>query len=153
MHSNSGLFTQTMPSCKGQQLKMRRWFSFNVFSRASSPRNFSVFVSLEEKEGASNPWDVSAQEESSHEIPKRKYARQVPQNSVWAWSGGRKAYTELTGIRKINFGPLLWQQEFFRFSHSTRQEDVFRVERRESCKVKQEYRSSQNDKAKETHGF
>lgn len=46
------------------------------------------------------------------------------QNSVWAWSGGRKAYTELTEVRKINFGPLLRQQGFFRFSHSTRQQEV-----------------------------
>lgn len=125
MHSNSGLFNQRMPSCKGQQLKMKgRCFSFKVLSRASFPRNCLVFVSLEEKEGARNPWDVSVGEESSHEIPKSKYARQVCQNSVWAWSGGRKAYIELTGVRKINFGPLLWQQGFFRFSHSTRQEEV-----------------------------
>lgn len=54
-----------------------RWFSFKVLSRASSPRNFLVFVSLEEKEGANNPWDVSVREESSPKIPKNKYASQV----------------------------------------------------------------------------
>lgn len=105
MHSNSGLFNQRRPSCKGQRLKMKgRWFSFKDLSRASSPRNFLVFIPMEEKERASNLWDVSVQEESSHKIPKSKGARQVYQSSVCSWSGGRKAYTELTGIEKSTLG-------------------------------------------------
>lgn len=149
MHSNSGLFNQRRPSCKGQRLKMKgRWFSFKDLSRASSPRNFLVFISMEEKERASNPWDVSVQEESSHKIPKSKGARQVYQSSVCSWSGGRKAYTELTGVEKSTLGLCYGNRDSLGLvtAHAKKK---FLVESRESCKDKQEHGSSQNDKAKE----
>lgn len=153
MHSNSGLFNQRRPSCKGQRLKMKgRWFSFKDLSRASSPRNFLVFISMEEKERASNPWDVSVQEESSHKIPKSKGARQVYQSSVCSWSGGRKDYTELTGVEKSTLGLCYGNRDSLGLV-TAHVKKKFLVERRESCKDKQEHGSSQNDKAKETLGF
>lgn len=144
-----------MPSRKGQRLKTKvRWFSTKVLSRASFPRKFSVITSLEEKRGAKTPLRVvRVQEERSHKIPKSKDARYISKNSIWACSSWRKAYTDLTGIRKIRFGPLLRQQWFFRFNHSAHQQEVACWEQGILHKVKQDYGSSQNDKAKEILGF
>lgn len=83
-------------------------------------------------------------------MPKSKDAGKVSENSG---VGEEKAHTELTEIRKIRFGPLLWQQWFFRFNHSAHQQEGSCWEEGILHKVKQDYGSSQNDKAKEILGF
>ena len=152
MRSKSVLFNQGMPSREGQWLKMKgRWFSCKVLSRASSPRKSSVITSLEETEGASAPYELLVFK--TKEVTKFQRAKMPGRSLRILWSGRRKACTELTGIRKIRFGPLPWQQWFFRFSHSAHQQEASCWENRILHKVKQDHGSSQNDKAKEILGF